>query len=135
MNAMSRASLRRHGVRAWPRIGRRIAGPCDQGAVAAEFAVVLPAVIVMAVVLMSLARAVTVSMDCQDTAASIARELVVTDGEADASALVQAMGVGASVSVARGGGTYAVSVQCPVLPDPFGVLPTRIRATSTGIVQ
>ena len=135
MNAMIRTSSRKQGARIWSYVGKHVGKPCDQGAVTAEFAVVLPAVIVMAVVLMSLARAVIVSMDCQDTAASIDRELVVTGGEADAAALARAMGSDASVSVTRGGGTYAVRVQCPVLPDPLGVMPTRVHATSTGVAQ
>lgn len=48
----------------------------DRGAVTAEFAVVLPAVAMVAMVLLCLTRTVTVSMRCQDAASAVVRELV-----------------------------------------------------------
>ncbi|WP_434734842.1 TadE/TadG family type IV pilus assembly protein [Bifidobacterium sp.] len=108
----------------------------DQGAVTAEFAMVLPAVIVMAALLMSLTRAVTVSMDCQDAAAAAARQLVITAGEADANAVARSVaGAGAVARVSHGEGAFTVNVQCPVLPGPLNILPTRVHASATGIEQ
>lgn len=48
----------------------------DRGAATAEFAVVLPAVAMVAMVLLCLTRTVTVSMRCQDAASAVVRELV-----------------------------------------------------------
>ncbi|MCI1219089.1 MAG: pilus assembly protein [Bifidobacterium sp.] len=97
---------------------------------------VLPAVIVMAALLMSLARAVTVSMDCQDAAAVAARQLVITSGEADASAIARSVaGADAATKVSHQKGTFTVNVQCPVLPGPLRVLPTHVHGSATGVEQ
>jgi Flp pilus assembly protein TadG len=118
-----------HGVARW------LHGD-DDGAVTAEFATVLPAVMVIALVLMSLARAVVVSMDCQDAAAVVARELVVARGEVDGGALVRSVaGPGATVAVDRAGDTVTVTTSCPVIPGPGNVLPTKVRATAVGRLQ
>ena len=52
----------------------------DRGAATAEFAVVLPAVAMVAMVLLCLTRTVTVSMRCQDAASAVVRELVTREG-------------------------------------------------------
>ena len=52
----------------------------DSGAATAEFAVVLPAVAMVAMVLLCLTRTVTVSMRCQDAASAVVRELVTREG-------------------------------------------------------
>lgn len=116
----------------------RRAGPgqADTGAVTAEFAVILPAVILIMVVLLALVRTVTVSMTCQDAAAVAMRELIVVADESDPVGAAQAVaGSGADVAVQRGGETVRVSVSCPVLPDPLGVLPTTVTADAVGVVQ
>lgn len=107
---------------------------CDRGAATAEFAVVLPAVVVVAVILICLMRVVTVSMDCQDAAAAAAREMVVAQDNADPQSVARAVaGDEISVTIRRGESEAQVTVLCPVIPDPFGVLPTKVTGSSTGV--
>ncbi|MCO6558645.1 MAG: DUF4244 domain-containing protein [Bifidobacterium sp.] len=108
----------------------------DEGAVTAEFAVVLPAVMAMAVLLMMLARAVTVEMDCQDAASAAARVAVVSGSDAEARlAAHDAAGGDASVSISRGFKQVKVTVSCRVVPDPMHVLPMAVVGKATGVVQ
>ena len=96
----------------------------DSGAATAEFAVVLPAVAMVAMVLLCLTRTVTVSMRCQDAASAVVRELVTREGGLSGAGMsVNAVasgiaGEGAVVSVADDGHSIRVTAQCPVLPDP-----------------
>ena len=107
----------------------------DAGAVTAEFATVLPAVVVMAVLLLSLARTVMVSIGCQDAASAAARELVAAGSDADPSAIASAVAEGGvAVSVARDGELVTVTARCPVIPDPMGVLPTKVEARAVGVI-
>ena len=126
------AGQRRRNRRPWR--GWRLAA--DEGAVTAEFAVVLPAVILVTVVLIALARTVTVSMSCQDAAAVAVREIVVAGDESDPVGAAQAVaGADSSVSVTYGSEAVSVTVSCPVIPDPLGVLPTVVTAEATGVAQ
>ena len=107
----------------------------DAGAVTAEFATVLPAVVVMAVLLLSLARTVMVSIGCQDAASAAARELVAAGSDADPPAAASAVAEdGVTVSVARDGELVTVTARCPVIPDPMGVLPTKVEARAVGVI-
>ncbi|NEG90036.1 TadE family type IV pilus minor pilin [Bifidobacterium aerophilum] len=130
-------------------MARRVAGAlsdilrrADRGAATAEFAVVLPAVVAVAALLFGLSRAVIVTMGCQDAAAAVARELIVAgkDGGFDAQATARAVaGDGVAVAVSYGDGgsggtTVTVVAQCPVVPDPLGVLPTRVTGRATGVM-
>lgn len=101
----------------------------DEGSATAEFAVVLPCVAVVAMLVLCLGRASVVSMNCQDAAAAGARAMTVigTDGEARArNAALAAAVEGSSVSFMVGPDSVAVTVQCPIVPDPVGVLPARV---------
>lgn len=110
----------------------------DRGAATAEFAVVLPAVAMVAMVLLCLTRTVTVSMRCQNAASAVVRELVTREGGLSGAGMsVNAVasgiaGEGAVVSVADDGHSICVTAQCPVLPDPFGVLPVKVTGSATG---
>ncbi|RSX54607.1 pilus assembly protein [Bifidobacterium samirii] len=125
----------------------RQADEADEGAVTAEFAVVLPAVAAVAILLLGLSRATIVSLDCHDAASAIAREMAVGasggggdgDGTAAAGADYQTIardiaGANASANVTQNGDRVTVIVTCPVVPDPLGILPTRITATATGVI-
>lgn len=95
----------------------------DEGSATAEFAVVLPSV-----------AAVVVSMDCQDAVAVAAHAMTIAgrDGESRArSAALAAAGNDARVSFSRNADSVTITVQCPVIPDPVGVLPTRVTAKAT----
>lgn len=108
----------------------------DTGSVTAEFAVVLPAVVAVALLLIALSRTVTVSMRCQDAAAIAVRELVVSGQQADPqTAAIAVAGEGASVSVDSNGNQVSVTVSCPVLPGPLDVLPTRVTGEAVGVMQ
>lgn len=128
----------------WPAAGPRparfpfpdIRRRADEGAVTAEFAVVLPSVVAIAALILALSRAVIVSMDCQDAAAAAARELVVSGDAADPAAVARAVaGDGASARVTRSGATITVVVQCPVLPGPLGIVPAKVSGEATGVTQ
>ncbi|MBB2955313.1 hypothetical protein FHX77_000716 [Bifidobacterium commune] len=108
----------------------------DEGAVTAEFAVVLPAVMVMAVLLMMLARTVTVEMSCQDAASAAARVAVVSGDDDEArSAAENAAGEKVDVSIKRRFKQVNVVVSCRVVPDPLHVLPMAVIGKATGVVQ
>jgi Flp pilus assembly protein TadG len=132
-----RSNTQGRAATTWKRLVSRLRlGRDDMGAVTAEFATVLPAVVVIALVLMSLARAVAVSMDCQDAASTVAREMVASRQGVDAvSTAREVAGPGASATVARADGTISVTVYCPLLPGPGNVLPARVHAKAVGIEQ
>ncbi|WEV73727.1 DUF4244 domain-containing protein [Bifidobacterium sp. ESL0798] len=116
--------------------GPRQRARSDEGAVTAEFAVVLPAVMAMAVLLMMLARAVTVEMNCQDAASAAARVAVVSKSDYEARLAAQdAAGGDASVSISRGFKQVKVTVSCRVVPDPMHVLPMAVVGKATGVIQ
>ena len=97
---------------------KRHTDDADEGAATAEFAVVLPCV----------------SMNCQVAAAAGARAFAVDDtgGESKArTAVMAAAGGSATVRFERGADFVTVTVQCPVVPDPTGVLPTRVTGKAT----
>ena len=93
---------------------KRHTDDADEGAATAEFAVVLPCVAAVAILVLCLGRASVVSMNCQD-----------------ATAVVAAAGGSAMVRFERGADFVTVTVQCPVVPDPTGVLPTRVTGKAT----
>lgn len=108
----------------------------DSGAATAEFASVLPAVVAVFALLLGSSQAVVVSMRCQDAAATVARELIVAGDDANPQATARAVaGDGVITQTRIDGGQVTVTVQCPVVPDPFGMLPTRVRGTATGVLS
>lgn len=86
---------------------KRHTDDADEGAATAEFAVVLPCVAAVAILVLCLGRASVVSMNCQDAAAAGARAFAVDDtgGESKArTAVMAAAGGSATVRFERGGG-------------------------------
>ncbi|MCI1832695.1 MAG: pilus assembly protein [Bifidobacterium sp.] len=125
-------------------------GGGDRGAVTAEFALILPSVVMMAVLLLCLVRGATASMGCQDAASAAARQVVAlessirsgggyapgADPEAVAGKTAHAIaGEGATVSTHVDAGRIEVTVQCPVLPDSFGFLPVNVHGSAVGIAS
>lgn len=93
-----------------------------------------PCVAAVAILVLCLGRASVVSMNCQDAAAAGARAFAVDDagGESKArAAAVAAAGDSATVRFDRGADSVTVTVQCPVIPDPTGVLPARVTGKAT----
>ncbi len=109
---------------------------CDAGAVTAEFATVLPAVVAVAVLLLCLTRTVAVSISCQDAASAAARVAVAGGGNADPSAAARTVaGTSITVNVSDEAGRVTVVTSCPVIPDPLGVLPTKVEGRAVGVVS
>ncbi len=104
----------------------------DEGAATAEFAVVLPAVVVMLALLLYTARACVVQLECQDAAAAVARQLVVLDGDVAARA---SAGAGVHVAVAGEANQYVVTTTCRVVSDPLHVIPGSVRGNAVGVKQ
>ena len=114
----------------------RKAFSCDAGAVTAEFATVLPAVVAVAVLLLCLTRTVAVSISCQDAASAAARAVVAGGGSADPSAAARTVaGQSITVNVSDEAGRVTVVTSCPVVPDPLGVLPTKVEGKAVGVVS
>ena len=108
---------------------RRHARDADCGTVTAEFAVVLPCVAAVAILVLCLGRASIVSMNCQDAAAAGARAMAI---EAKARAAAQTIaGGGSTVSFAANANSVTVVVRCPVAADPTGVLPASVVGKAT----
>ena len=103
---------------------KRHTDDADEGAATAEFAVVLPCVAAVAILVLCLGRASVVSMNCQDAAAAGARAFAVDDTGGESKART-------AVRFERGADFVTVTVQCPVVPDPTGVLPTRVTGKAT----
>lgn len=112
---------------------RRHVDDADEGAATAEFAVVLPCVAMVAILVLCLGRASLVSMNCQDAAADAARIMSVdSDGDVRARAVVRSVaGNGAGVSFTVNADRVTVVVRCPILSDPTGVLPAYVVGKAT----
>ena len=121
------------GVTMLARWWRRHARDADCGTVTAEFAVVLPCVAAVAILVLCLGRASIVSMNCQDAAAAGARAMAIdAGGEAKARAAAQTIaGGGSTVSFAANANSVTVVVRCPVAADPTGVLPASVVGKAT----
>ena len=70
---------------------KRHTDDADEGAATAEFAVVLPCVAAVAILVLCLGRASVVSMNCQDAAAAGARAFAVDDKGAESNARTAVM--------------------------------------------
>ena len=99
----------------------------DSGAATAEFAVVLPAVAMVAMVLLCLTRTVTVSMRCQDAASAVVRELVTREGGLSGAG----MSVNAVASGIAGEGAVAVSLTFRLLRAQMVAAVVRRRRPRT----
>ena len=122
-------------IRRFRQVVRKVLS-CDAGAVTAEFATVLPAVVAMAVLLLCLTRTVAVSISCQD-AASVAARAAVAGGEGvDPSAAARTVaGQSITVNVSDEAERVTVVTSCPVIPDPLGVLPTKVEGKAVGVMS
>lgn len=112
---------------------RRHADDADEGAATAEFAVVLPCVAMVAILVLCLGRVSVVSMNCQNAAADAARIMSVdSDGDARARDVVRSVaGDGAGVSFTVKTDRVTVVVRCPVVSDPTGALPAHVVGRAT----
>ncbi|ANU43506.1 pilus assembly protein TadE [Bifidobacterium animalis subsp. animalis MCC 0483] len=110
----------------------------DEGTATAEFAVVLPVIVVLAALLLYLGRASVVSVGCQDAAANAARALMVAGNalESGSQAVAQtAAGDGVRIQVRTAGNGFEVIAHCAVVADPWGVVPRTVTGRAHGIWQ
>lgn len=106
----------------------------DSGAVTAEFAIVLPAVMLIVLMLLTSARAATIALSCQDAARVTARTLTVEGDHGQAQTVAQsAMRSAVSVSVRKQDASIAVSTQCPVLPSVLSDLPFNVEGYAVAL--
>lgn len=107
----------------------------DEGVATAEFAVVMPVVVIMAALLLYAARACVVQLECQDAASNVARELIINES-ADTQVIAQAStGSSIHVQLSTIGNRIEVTTTCTVLADPLDVLPGTVRGHALGIRQ
>jgi Flp pilus assembly protein TadG len=110
--------------------------PCDTGTVTAEFAMILPAVLALAVLLLALASAIIARMDCQDAAAAAARELVISgDAQRARDVAVLAAGQGTSMETWQSGRQFVITTNCPIVSDAYGLLPVSVSAKAAGLIH
>lgn len=111
----------------------------DPGAVTAEFAVVLPAVVVVALVLLGLGRGVIANVECADAARAAARQITTsTDadgGIAAARTAAVAVSAGSTAAFTETTDSVTVSVTCPLLSGPLGIIPASVSATAVALKQ
>ena len=102
--------------------------PSDVGAVTAEFAVILPAIMILVLILLTSARASMIALSCQDAARVTARTLAIDDDTSQAQSIAQrAIQTAVTVRVQQTDTTITVHTQCPVLPKPLSGVPFHVE--------
>ncbi|MBZ2197332.1 TadE family type IV pilus minor pilin [Occultella gossypii] len=93
----------------------------ERGSVTAEFAIVLPAVVLVLVAVLLVAAAATAQVRCTDAARAGARAAALGSGEAQVAAIAADLaGEQAQVSVTSADGWVVVRVSAPVDTGPLG---------------
>lgn len=101
----------------------------DSGAVTAEFAIILPTVAILAIVLIFVGKSVVNTMNCNDAAGQVAYYIASTHDSKEAQNIVHKVsGKNSSVKVEYVGNIANIVVSCPVVPDPLKVLPMQVEA-------
>ena len=108
----------------------------DQGTVTAEFAVLLPMVTALALLILALTRTVIVGLNCQEAARAAARELIISNDTTRITPVVQSIaGRDATVSMSESHETITIATQCPIAQDFFGVLPVKVSGRAVAMRQ
>jgi len=108
----------------------------DGGAVTAEAALVLPAMVLVVLAALGLAAAGAQRVACTDAAGTAARALVRGDGVARATALALAAAPGASVRTESLGDEVVVVVRRRLLgPGLLRGLPLTVEARAVGLAE
>lgn len=101
----------------------------DSGAVTAEFAIILPTVAILAIVLIFVGKSVVNTMNCNDAAGQVAYYIASTHDSKEAQNIVHKVsGKNSSVKVEYVGNMTNIVVSCPVVPDPLKILPMQVEA-------
>ncbi|WP_029251992.1 TadE family type IV pilus minor pilin [Paraoerskovia marina] len=107
----------------------RPAGQC--GSVTAEFAIALPALVVLLVAVLTLAASATAQMRCVDAARVAARAIALGDDEASVREAVRSTaGDGAELAVVPGEDWITVEVSAPVVGGWFAGAPLRASGSA-----
>ena len=109
----------------------------DRGAVTAEFAVMVPSVVLLLALVLGLTSASVARASCSDAARAVARMLVVERSAPIGAGLLEATardiaGPTASVAVEESGDFVRVTVTAAVGRGPGQLLPARVSATALG---
>ncbi|MFU0517054.1 TadE family protein [Gardnerella pickettii] len=101
----------------------------DLGAVTAEFAIILPTVAILAIVLIFVGKSVVNTMNCNDAAGQVAYYIASTHDSKEAQNIVHKVsGKNSSVKVEYVENMADIVVSCPVVPDPLKILPMQVEA-------
>lgn len=106
----------------------------SRGSVTAEFAIALPALVVLLTAVLTLAASATAQMRCVDAARVAARAVALGDDDATVRQAVQAVaGDDAQVLVTPAEEWVTVEVSAPVVGGWFSAVP--LRATGTALAR
>lgn len=137
-----RIRMARHAAgRSAGRVASRFLQGDDRGAVTVEFAIILPVVAAVAVLLLVLMRAIIVTLDCQESARTVARTIVIAGSDADPAAMVRGIGAdggfggGVTVDLRETGDAVEVRTHCTLMPGPLDVLPASVDGFAVAIRQ
>jgi Flp pilus assembly protein TadG len=109
----------------------RAAASGDAGSTTAEFAVALPAVVLLLAFLLTLVAAVTVRLQCDDAARAGARSAALGESDAVVVATAQRVAGGGDVTVERADQWVTVTVGRTVVPGVAGAGGWRITGSAT----
>lgn len=108
----------------------------DRGAVTAEFALTLPAVILVLVAALAVLGQATTQLRVTDAATAVARAAAVGESQRRLTEVAhQLAGPQAQVSVSTAGGWVTVAVTTPVPHHRLGLGPREASATATAPVE
>ncbi|MCH4160051.1 MAG: pilus assembly protein [Bifidobacterium sp.] len=108
----------------------------DTGTVTAEFAMILPAVMTLVVLLLALVSAVTAHLDCQDAASAAIRQLVISqDVQQARDAALLAAGKDTIMKIQHSGKQVVITTTCPIVPDTEGWLPLSVNGRAAGLID
>ncbi|WP_018142418.1 TadE family protein [Alloscardovia criceti] len=114
----------------------------DAGTVTAEFAIVFPTVVAVAMLLISLVRVVIVQLDCHDAARQAAYVAIMSDqaGQPISESVIEAektvkklVGNSSSVSMEWSDEEFVVTTSCPVLSAGNYHVPLVMQGQAKGI--
>ncbi|WP_257639440.1 TadE/TadG family type IV pilus assembly protein [Alloscardovia macacae] len=120
----------------------RVLSRHDCGTVTAEFAIIFPTVIAVAVLILGLTRVILVQLNCQDAArqAAYAVRLVQLEGSNEERSVQEAVSVGkkvageaAHIEVQWQPQSFTVYAACPVLSARGFTLPVTVHAQARGV--
>lgn len=129
------------GLRSWSCEATGI-GASDPGTVTAEFAIIFPTVIAVAVLILSLTRVIMVQLNCQEAARQAAYSVLLMqqEGYSEQESARSAVSVGkkvagdaARVDVDWQTESFTLRTACPVLSMRSFTLPLTVHAEARGV--